>query len=48
MMYYDGNIWKEFDYEGKPFLSLPFSFAFHLNVDWFQPFKHTQHAGAVY
>lgn len=47
---YDGNIWKEFlDYEGKPFLSLPFNFAFHLNVDWFQPFKQTQHAeGAVY
>ena len=46
---YDGNIWREFlDYKGKPFLSLPFNFAFSLNVDWFQPFKHTQHAEAVY
>ena len=47
---YDGNIWKEFlDYKGKPFLSLPFNFAFSLNVDWFQHFKHIQYAeGAVY
>ena len=28
---YDGDVWKEFqEYEGKPFLSLPYNFAFHL------------------
>ena len=32
-----------------PFLSAPFNFALQLNVDWFQPFKHTQHSeGAIY
>lgn len=36
-------------YQEKPFLSLPFNFAFHLNIDWFQPFKHTTHAeGGAY
>lgn len=47
---YDGKIWADFmGYDGKPFLSLPFNFALHLNVDWFQPFDHTQHSeGAVY
>ena len=47
---YDGRVWKDFlEYQGKPFRSLPFNFGLHLNVDWFQPFKHTQHAeGAIY
>lgn len=47
---YDGKVWRDFlDYEGKPFLSLPFNFALHLNVDWYQPFEHTQHSeGAIY
>lgn len=47
---YDGNIWKEFlEFEGKPFLSVPFNFGFSLNIGWFQPFKHTKHAeGAAY
>ena len=47
---YDGKIWADFmEYEGKAFLSLPFNYALHLNVDWFQPFQHTQHSeGAVY
>ena len=47
---YDGEIWADFmEYEGKAFLSLPFNYALHLNVDWFQPFEHTQHSeGAVY
>lgn len=40
---YDGNIWKEFQIIAEqPFLSLPYNFALHLNVDWFQPFSHTQ------
>ena len=31
------------------FLSAPYNYAFQLNVDWFKPFKHTQHSeGAVY
>ena len=30
-------------------VSLPYDFVFCLNVDWFQPFKHTKYAcGAVY
>ena len=48
---YDGNVWKDFlEYQGKPFLSLPFNFAFQLNTDCMvPPFKHTQHAeGADY
>lgn len=32
-----------------PFLSLPFCFAFTLNIDWFQPFTHTNPSmGAMY
>lgn len=47
---YDGQVWKDFQvHSGKQFLSLPFNFAFHINVDWFQPFEHTQHSeGAIY
>ena len=47
---YDGDIWKEFlQPDGVPFLSVPNNFAFQLNVDWFKPFKHTQHSeGAIY
>ena len=34
---------------GKPFLDNPYTFAFSLNVDWFQPFKHvTDSVGAIY
>ena len=41
---YDGNVWKEFlNPNGMPFLSVPFNFALTLNIDWFQPFKHTNH-----
>lgn len=47
---YDGNIWKEFRvYRGSAFLDLPYSLAFILNVDWFQPFSHTQYSvGVIY
>ena len=47
---YDGRIWHEFQYfDGKPFLSLPFNFAFQVNVDWFQPFTHLKHSeGVIY
>ena len=45
---YDGKIWKELaSFHGKPFLSIPFNYALHLNVDWFQPFDHTQHSEGV-
>lgn len=33
--------------ENVPFLSLPYNYAFSLNVDWFQPFKHTQHSVGI-
>ena len=47
---YDGQIWKDFlVWKGVPFLSASFNYALHLNVDWFQPFEHTQHSeGVVY
>lgn len=45
---YDGKIWKEFQVvDGQPFLSISYNFALHLNVDWFQPYKHTRHSEGV-
>lgn len=47
---YDGRLWKEFQVcDGVPFLSQPYNFAFTLNLDWFQPFKHSTYSiGAIY
>ena len=47
---YDGNVWKEFLCpNGVPFLSVPYNFALALNIDWFQPFKHSTYSvGAMY
>lgn len=47
---YDGKLWKEFqNIDGSPFLCLPFNYLLTLNIDWFQPFKHTQYStGAIY
>lgn len=47
---HDGKIWQEFQtINGKPFLSLPYNFGLHLNMDWFQPFKHINHSeGVIY
>ena len=47
---YDGSVWKDFlVYDGVPFLSLPYNFGFILNIDWFQPYSHTQYSlGAIY
>ena len=47
---YDGRIWKEFQvFNGDRFLDMECSFAFILNVDWFQPYKHTQASvGVIY
>ena len=36
-------------YDGVAFLSLPHNFAFTINLDWFQPFKHSTYSiGAIY
>ena len=50
MHVYDGRIWQEFQsVNGIPFLSLPFNYAFLINIDWFQPYKHTVHSeGVIY
>lgn len=47
---YDGKIWSDFqNYESQPFLSEPGNFAFMLNMDFFQPYKHVQYSvGAIY
>ena len=47
---YDGRVWKEFRViNEKPLLDNPYTFAFSLNVDWFQPFKHvTYSVGEIY
>lgn len=47
---YDGHVWNSFlNYEGTPFLSEDNSFAFMINVDWFQPHKHVSYSvGAIY
>ena len=45
---YDGRVWQQFMVvNGIPFLSLPYNFTFSLNVDWFQPYKHTKHSVGV-
>lgn len=48
---YDGRIWKKFlNYNSsRPFLSEDFSYAFIINIDWFQPYKHlTYSVGVIY
>ncbi len=47
---YDGVVWKNFlAPNGNPFLAFPGNYAFQLNVDWFNPFKHTKYSeGAIY
>lgn len=38
---FDGRIWKEWqNLDGKAFFAAQRNYAFMLNVDWFQPFKH--------
>ena len=42
---YDGQVWNNFlSINGIPFLSLPYKLAFSINVDWFQPFRHTTYS----
>lgn len=47
---FDGKVWKDFMYvEGKPFFAAPHNYGLMLNVDWFQPFKHSIYSvGALY
>ena len=47
---YDGRIRKKFlDLEGDPFLNDDHEYAFMINVDWFQPYKHLNYSvGAIY
>ena len=47
---FDGRVWKEWQYVGgSPYLPAPRNYAFMLNVDWFQPFKHSLYSvGALY
>ena len=47
---YDGRIWHDFhSTTGHSFLCAPMSYLLTLNVDWFQPFLHTQYSvGAMY
>ena len=47
---YDGRIWKEFlAISGQPFLASLSALALMLNVDWFEPYKHTvSSVGVVY
>lgn len=47
---YDGQVWADLqDVNGSPFLSEPDNLAFMVNIDWFQPFKHTTYSvGAIY
>lgn len=48
---YDGRVWRDFQYiEAKgPFLELPRRYGLILNVDWFQPYKHSPYSvGVIY
>ena len=47
---YDGRIWKRFSQYYQHFsLEEDNSFAFMINIDWFQPYKHlTYSVGAIY
>jgi len=47
---YDGKIWKEWMmHDGVSFLKVPGNLILMLNIDWFQPFDHTQYSiGVIY
>ncbi|KXJ06347.1 hypothetical protein AC249_AIPGENE12530 [Exaiptasia diaphana] len=45
---FDGKVWSDFLYvDGQPFLAARHNYAFMLNVDWFQPFKHSLYSVAA-
>ena len=42
---YDERLWKEWiTVNGIPFLSVPGNLALMVNIDWFQPYDHTQYS----
>lgn len=46
---YDGNVWKCFNGGKFEFFTSQRNYGIMLNVDWFQPFKHTNYSvGAIY
>lgn len=47
---YDGQLWKEFQtVQSSPFLCAPYCYGLLVNVDWFQPFKHSIYSvGVIY
>lgn len=47
---YDGRLWNEWmNFNGVPFLSVPGNLALMINLDWFQPYDHTQYSiGVMY
>lgn len=43
---YDGSVWRS---EVGGYLTSPYNLYGMINIDWFQPYKHTQHSiGAIY
>ena len=46
----NGRLWKEFRFVfNRPFLDAPNNAGVALNIDWFNPFEHTQYSiGAIY
>ena len=45
---YDGEIWRHFQViDQQPFLSAPNNYGLLLNIDWLQPFDHTQYSVGV-
>jgi hypothetical protein len=49
---YDGKVWNSFPFDGSKFFSpetATTNLGLLINLDWFQPFKYTQHStGAIY
>ena len=46
---FDGDIWKDFNGKKYNFFTTERNYGVMLNVDWFQPFKHTNYSvGAIY
>lgn len=47
---FDSRLWQEWTWHDKfSFLDTPGNFHFMLNIDWFQPFQHTQYSvGVIY
>jgi len=47
---FEGRVWKDFlDSDGDPYFSSSGNLGVMLNVDWFQPYKHTNHScGVIY